>query len=120
MPSTVLLQWRDLVAQVKSGQLEPRTADGANKFMFWRNSAKASFLSDPALLDQIIRARNHRNPFVLIGPQHTGKNIFLQLDTSSSSRSAGIRSSLGLRGTHEAVVIIAKARNMPWGSSQDE
>jgi hypothetical protein len=90
MPRGLLLPWRDLEALVQSGQLEPRDADGKTKFMFWSNRAKASFISDPLLLDQIARARRHRNPFVLIGPQHTGKNIFLQLVARGSEGTKSI------------------------------
>jgi len=58
--------------------------------MFWQEPDKAAFISDPVLLNHIERACRHVNPFVLIGPQHTGKNVFLKLVAKGSTDSQSV------------------------------
>jgi len=90
---TITLQWRELVSSARAGETEKRSADGTAVWMLWRDSTKAVFVSDPKLLADIDAARRLRKtytPFLLIGPLHTGKNVFLNLVARSSKDSPGV------------------------------
>jgi hypothetical protein len=85
---SIKLGWQNLVRFARSGRVEKRGPSGKPALMLWSDSRKTVFVSDQSLLDQINTARAHSNPFVLIGPQHTGKNVFLNLVARGAHKAA--------------------------------
>src|SRR2546430_5206860 len=77
MSDGIDLRWRHLVDSVRAGDVEPRGGSDAPRFMY--SQSRNVFVSDPYLIEQILQARSHRHPFMLIGEFGTGKNIFLEL-----------------------------------------
>jgi nucleoside phosphorylase len=73
----IKLNWEHLVVTVQRGEYEPKNSIGETVFLY--SQARNVFISDPDLVKQIVYARKHRNPFMLIGEFGTGKNIFLEL-----------------------------------------
>lgn len=71
------LEWQRLVELVNDGQYEPVDQSGIPEFMYL--PGRHVFISDPALIRDILLARTHKLPFFLIGATGTGKNIFLEL-----------------------------------------
>jgi len=87
---SIKLEWPKLLRLARSGRPEKRALGGRATLMLWSDSKKTVFVSDPGLLEQIDAARSHSNPFVLIGPQHTGKNVFLNLVARGVSKSNSV------------------------------
>ena len=77
MTNKKILLWEDIVSSVRAGQFEPIDVNGQTRFMYCQS--RNTFISDPYLIKQIVNAREHKFPFMLIGDFGTGKNIFLEL-----------------------------------------
>ncbi|MBB4911305.1 toll/interleukin-1 receptor domain-containing protein [Actinophytocola algeriensis] len=77
MSKHVSLQWRPLVEKVRAEQFEPQGETGDIEYLY--SQTRNVFISDPYLIKEILYARKHRHPFMLIGEFGTGKNIFLEL-----------------------------------------
>lgn len=73
----IKLLWEDIVSSIRAKQFEPTDVKGQTRFMYCRS--RNAFISDPYLIKQIVYAREHESPFMLIGNFGTGKNIFLEL-----------------------------------------
>jgi hypothetical protein len=88
MSGNIRLDWEHLVSQVRHGTFEPTDNDGHPFFLYSR--VRNVFVSDPYLLKQIVHARLHGHPFMLIGQFGTGKNIFLELVADAGPGENGV------------------------------
>lgn len=79
----IKLPWDDIVSSIRAGQFEPTDSRGQIRFMYCRS--RNAFISDHHLIKQILYARQHKSPFMLIGDFGTGKNIFLELVAQGDS-----------------------------------